>query len=891
MIGFQGTWRDYQAQALEDADAYLADGRFHLVAAPGSGKTLLGLELIRRLGRTALILAPTITIRDQWVDRLNAMFAPPGVPIEQLATTRIDQSCPITVLTYQKLYMAVQQDLLDARASGTGNSDDAAEAPLSTLVANLTGQGPVTLVLDEAHHLRREWWAALDRLKIALPDAIIVALTATPPYDVEPAEWRRYEALCGPIDEDIPIPALVKSGDLAPHQDLIMLSLPVGDEGTAYSTHVAAVNDFLESLSVDPAFQSLLAEHPWMIEPKHWIEQILDDPDLFAAMMTFGQAIGLAVPQSGREILGVGSSPWPPVTVEWLDLLLTALLFDGMEDDPARMATIHRLRADCRRLGVLEGEQVRLARERKFYSALAGSLAKAQSIVDIAVAEAALLGEALRMTILTDQVRIADLPRAAGDKVRAAKLGVVPIFEALRVANPIRSGIGVLSGPLIIVPASAFPELQQLANADGLDHAKLSAMPLVHDNDYVRITATGRAAERLVSLITRLFEVGTIKVLVGTQSLLGEGWDAPSINSLVIASNVGSFMLSNQIRGRALRRDPNTPAKVANIWHLATVADGSSLLGTGQRLGPDIALLARRFAVFEGLSVDDEVIESGIGRLGLPVTSDRDAVEQFNQATVALAGQRDQIALRWQNALVGKTDWPKMRRDLRVRNTPASLLLGDTLENMIILAIGGGIGSAGWAMFRSAPDTTTGGALLMLGGLTLLFAAPRLLKSAWLYFRYGTLERSLEQVCWVVIEALDGADLLQTAPSGIAVESNRRLDGLAELNVVGGTREDERLIIRSVAELLSPIENPRFLLQRRSWLFGRRQVDWHAVPQALGQRREWAKVLAAGWRRRIGRGVIIETRNIAGRKTLLRARVHSLSGAFGGPPDERMVWR
>jgi len=405
------------------------------------------------------------------------------------------------------------------------------------------------------------------------------------------------------------------------------------------------------------------------------------------------------------------------------------------------------------------------------------------------------------------------------------------------------------------------------------------------------VTATGRAAERLVSLVTRLFEGGTIKLLVGTQSLLGEGWDAPSINSLVIASNVGSFMLSNQIRGRALRRDPDTPGKVANIWHLATVADGSSLVGPGERLGPDIALLARRFGVFEGLSSDEEKIESGIARLGLPISSDQESIDQHNRSTLAAAGQRDRVGERWQHALVGKTDWPKMRRELRVRKTPASLLLGDTLENMMILAVGGGIESAGWALFRSAPETAVGGAVMLLGGLTLLYAAPRLLKSAWLYVRYGTLERSLEQVCRVVIEALDWADLLQTAPDGIAIESYRRLDGRAELTIVGGTREDERLIMRSVAELLSPIENPRFLLQRRSWLFGRRQVDWHAVPQALGQRREWAEVLAARWRSRIGRGELTETRTIEGRKTLLKARVHSLSGAFGGAPDERMVWR
>ena len=34
---------------------------------------------------------------------------------------------------------------------------------------------------------------------------------------------------------------------------------------------------------------------------------------------------------------------------------------------------------------------------------------------------------------------------------------------------------------------------------------------------------------------------------------------------------VGSYMLSNQMRGRAIRIDPNDPNKVASVWHLATV--------------------------------------------------------------------------------------------------------------------------------------------------------------------------------------------------------------------------------------------------------------------------------------------------------------------------------
>ena len=74
VLKFKGTWRSYQARVLEHVGKYLADGKIHIVAAPGSGKTTLGIELIRRMNGNALILAPSITIREQWVTRIREAF-------------------------------------------------------------------------------------------------------------------------------------------------------------------------------------------------------------------------------------------------------------------------------------------------------------------------------------------------------------------------------------------------------------------------------------------------------------------------------------------------------------------------------------------------------------------------------------------------------------------------------------------------------------------------------------------------------------------------------------------------------------------------------------------------------------------------------------------------
>ena len=65
ILSFHGTWRTYQTRVLKSAQSYLEDKKIHIVAAPGAGKTTLGIELIRRCGLPCLILSPRIVIRQQ----------------------------------------------------------------------------------------------------------------------------------------------------------------------------------------------------------------------------------------------------------------------------------------------------------------------------------------------------------------------------------------------------------------------------------------------------------------------------------------------------------------------------------------------------------------------------------------------------------------------------------------------------------------------------------------------------------------------------------------------------------------------------------------------------------------------------------------------------------
>ena len=178
-MAFQGNWRTYQARLLERLDFYLEDGRLHIVAAPGSGKTVFGLEAIRRIGRPTLVLAPTITIRNQWAERLVQYFLSHGSPKPDWVSTNIRHPELLTIATYQALHALCSGELEETE-------DACAEEETKSTIELPNGKererksaipvevpevlsGFETLVVDEAHHLKAEWWRTLtfvvDRLK------------------------------------------------------------------------------------------------------------------------------------------------------------------------------------------------------------------------------------------------------------------------------------------------------------------------------------------------------------------------------------------------------------------------------------------------------------------------------------------------------------------------------------------------------------------------------------------------------------------------------------------------------------------------------------------------------------------------------------------------------
>ena len=109
-VKFYGTYRPYQQRVLDNLVAFLNNEKIHIVASPGSGKTILGLELIKRLDNPSLVLAPSIAIREQWIERFTNGFLSNKEEKDLWISNDLRIQKPIICITYQAFYAAFKKE-------------------------------------------------------------------------------------------------------------------------------------------------------------------------------------------------------------------------------------------------------------------------------------------------------------------------------------------------------------------------------------------------------------------------------------------------------------------------------------------------------------------------------------------------------------------------------------------------------------------------------------------------------------------------------------------------------------------------------------------------------------------------------------------------------------
>ena len=901
-IQFRKPWRSYQQRVLSELAAHLDDNHLHVIAAPGSGKTVLGLEVARRLNHPTLIFSPTVAIRDQWVERFVRMFAdaadnPPDWISKDIRNPRF-----LTVSTYQGLHSVYtgrpEKETDEEEDEALDESDTAANSEASGMgkdafLKAVQRLGIRTLVLDEAHHLRNEWWKCLVDLKKHLTDPVVVALTATAPFDVSPYEWERYIGLCGPVDAEISVPELIQQQNLCPHQDYVYMSLPLRAEREEIRAFRQDVDAFVKQLCADGEFIAALENHPCVREPKAHVEEILSEPSFYSSIASFLNHVRGRPPRKLLGIIGLSARQCPKLDKASLEILLTGCLYTRAKSFDEHKELFRRILRDAKRIGAAERRQIRLESTGRIARLLIRSASKLKSIEEIVRVERESCGEDVRLVVLTDFIRRTDFPKNPDDVKPLKRLGVVPIFEQIRRSQAEAVQLGILTGTLTVIPARSQELLHSIATEMGLDPAGIVCKPLAHDERFSEVTVRGADKNKMVGLITRLFQRGGVTVLVGTASLLGEGWDAPSVNTLILASFVGSFMLSNQMRGRAIRTRESDPSKTANIWHLVCQEEGVP------QNSEDLETLTRRFKSFVGVSFTTGRIQSGLARLGLGKPPfDKMRIGRINEVMTRKARDRARLMAEWQEALDSAEGHGMTEQ---VAASPLVLPREFVFTNTILALLwqGGFWGFFAFSLvMRSAEDNadrmTLRGFLLLAAiasALAALAATPKLLKALWLFLRHAPVASSMKQIGKALARALLQAELIETSRWKLKVVAQRLDYGFVSCSLRGATTRERSLFLEALQEVLAPLENPRYLLVRKTPLGPLMRKDYHAVPGVLGRNKELTEHFARMWGKFVGPVELVYTRSERARRLLLKARARSLSSGFISRAERIRSWQ
>ncbi len=712
-IKFAGKLRPSQVAASAVIVPQLKEGskRLHIVAPPGSGKTVLGLYVWADLvKKPALVLSPNSAIQAQWAAR-TSLFDLNGK--DEYISTDPKKPGLLTSLTYQSITMPgkggqeLEEEALEIWAQkliseGEASDFESAEAwqkdlalrnhefytkrlstyrktardiiadkgdAISTLhrssrenIQRLKDAGVGLIILDECHHLMHHWGRILSEIKELFDDPIILGLTATPPESeaLDGPDGQRYKEFFGPVDYEVPVPALVRDSNLAPYQDLCYFVRPTMKELTYISGVDDDFNQLLEELRFDNGGLNRvkpLDRWVWQalderVSPggksQEWIKFHTQSGKFADEARRYLQLNQIELPAGVPElVIDERDESWSRISM--LRTVLDRYVRHGLrrsknpQDHELSKSIVSRLR--------LLGVQITETGSRPCASpvgrVMAYSSSKIEALNDIIGCEIEALGDDIRAVIITDYEKTSATTLVEGILDDEAG-GAIAAFRSL-VNNPLTDSLDpiLMTGSTVLVDDDLFDKFISSARAWVSERDLGIKFEDHYHGQYHEIHGKGKNwIPRYYSLmITEFFQQGITKCLVGTRGLLGEGWDASRINVLIDLTTVTTSMSINQLRGRSIRLDSLWPDKVANNWDVVCLAEEFT------KGFDDYERFKDKHKQLYGVC-DDGTIEKGVGHVHAAFNDVRpeginEGMELFNEEMLSRAINRQKCRQLW----------------------------------------------------------------------------------------------------------------------------------------------------------------------------------------------------------------------------------------------------
>jgi superfamily II DNA or RNA helicase len=652
-LHFQYPFRKYQRMILGQIERAMQDSKYHIVAPPGSGKTIVGIELLGQLGMPAVVFAPTTTIQAQWKEKVGMFLSDPS-KLNKMTSLDPRNLADINIFTYQLISTPGEEQEREAEIAlqdwadellreGRATDEDAARARIETLRENnpasfraetakrykrvkrrllnenpaelgrflhpnaralidrLVAHGVQTIVLDECHHLLDYWALTLRYLVSQLPEPHTIGLTATLPSPDGDQQYENYTSLLGDVDFEVPTPAVVKEGDLAPYRDLVYFTQPSQRELHYLKNIQTEFESAISELTATPRFRDWVAGflRPEQSE-EDWQAFCNAQPLFSLACIHFARANG--IPIAPHLLLPAQTDE--PLGIEDWALLLEKFGLNVLKISPD--SADHRLFERLRKILLPFGFTIteRGLRQNRSVGDLVLTFSenKDHAVADILQREYAALGMSLRAVVVTDFERMSSGLRTLAGVLDKNAGSAIRLFHHLA-EHPELATLSpvLLTGRTFMVTKenadSLLGKFNRYLEENRLQAACRALPPDV--GNVVEIVGQGAdwASRTYVRMATELFDRGIVQCLVGTRGILGEGWDSLTLNTLIDLTSVTTSTSVQQLRGRTIRKDPTWARKVAHNWDVVCVARDF------ERGGLDLRRFASRHDKYWGIVI------------------------------------------------------------------------------------------------------------------------------------------------------------------------------------------------------------------------------------------------------------------------------------------------
>jgi hypothetical protein len=755
---------------------------------------------------------------------------------------------------YEQRLAAYRKQVRDAAAIGGDALKTLHASSLATL-ERLKKRGVGLVILDECHHLLGHWGRVLADAHDLLAQPVIIGLTATPPdRDGKlPADILRYDELLGPVVYEVPVPAVVKDGFLAPYQDLAYFVRPTAAElsfiANADESFTNLVEEFCRPFPPDEPKEA--QEQPsqelktlsreclteWLTRvltekrtphglAKDWLSFERRDVDFALAARKFLLSRQLPLP---ADVPPPEEEPKTDDESEPLDMSVLSPVLDRYvrhrlrtSPDGCDQKLAEQVISRLRMLGIQITETGWQACASPVGRVMAYSRSKCQALVPILSAEFRVLGEKMRAVVVADYEKSSATTAGIDDLLDAEAGGAIAAFKTL-VQCPETDRLN----PILVTGSSVLvdDDLEQVF----LDEARAwlaknqfeVRLEMSEEEGFHVVNGSGGdwCPRVYVEMITELFQRGVTRCLVGTRGLLGEGWDASKINVLIDLTTVTTSMTVNQLRGRSIRLDSAEPTKLSNNWDVVCLApEFSKGLDDYQRF-------RAKHGTLYGVT-DDGAIEKGVGHVHPAFSRLRPeglegSVAALNEEMLSRASRREAVRGLWK--------------------------IGQPYRNLPVRALE--------MRSRSEPDPRA-------------FPPFSRSRSPW---SNHSLSLAIGQA---VLGALTEAGLVQRGPQ---IHVGERTGGYVRVFLEEASTEDSRIFTEALHEALGPIGQARYVIPRLvdrvtdTWLSSllpsvvgrffqkrsRRQAMLHAVPYALARNKEVVEIYERHWNRHVSPGQAI----------------------------------